>query len=351
MIKAQQTPEMLGELRKMLASKLFSEYQSYTFFSGLLEGISVQQGATTEEEKERLLDKFSREDIEIFKGAANQQTADITTALNDPKISLIYCDKDMSEIVEMGSKAFETGDLMDTGLLPSDSGFCYFAGGILIRKNLKIHALAWGRIDGEDGYWVCTYNDRFVEPDYGIEDLRNVLSQHEWTDKESGIANIRMVYRQTGEYKHGFSLSIPQKAKDQLYEIEWIDRKDAIVGSGDVLHSLLLMMQQPPSVITIEKRSVAKKKQAKRLASKSLPTDVIVVDVLHRYQYSRPTSSSSESDREYSKRWLVSGHWRRQPKKNDLGEWIREMIWINPHIKGPADKPFVATKRVHALLK
>lgn len=349
MIKPQQTPELLGSLRKTLANRLFSEYQSYTFFTGVLEGVTATSGLTTEEEKAALLDKIPKELYENLQGTANQQTADIKAALNDPKLALLFCDTDMSEIVEMGSKAFQAGDLMDTSLLPSDSGFCYFAGGVNLRNNLTIHALAWGKIRGDDGYWICTYNDRFVEADYGIEDLKEVLDKHGYTDSETGIANLRLVYRQTGEYKNGESLSIPQKAKDFLYESKWIDVKDSIVGSHDVLHSLLLMLSQPPSIVTIQKRSVENKKQAKRLASKSLPSEVIVVDVLHRYTYS--SGSSGSSGREYSRRWLVSGHWRRQPKKNDLGQWIREMIWVPPHIKGPADKPFIATTRVHALLK
>ncbi len=44
---------------------------------------------------------------------------------------------------------------------------------------------------------------------------------------------------------------------------------------------------------------------------------------------------------EWSHRWLVRGHWRRQfyPKRGGNAP-----IWIHPHIKGPSDKPFVEPK-------
>lgn len=43
------------------------------------------------------------------------------------------------------------------------------------------------------------------------------------------------------------------------------------------------------------------------------------------------------SNVEWSHRWIVRGHWRNQyfPTRN-----ARAPIWIHPHVKGPADKPF-----------
>jgi hypothetical protein len=257
----------------------------------------------------------------------------------------------MSEMVEMGAKTFEYGDMMDPSLLPSETGFCYFNKGIVLRDNLVIHALAWAPMSGEEfeskGYWIAAYNDKLNEVDYGVEDLQAVLDEY---DSDSNVSGFRLIYRQTAIYAGNQSLSIPKEGLEELRELNWLTAKEVPITAADVLHSLLLMLKQPPTIITVDRRKLTNKKQLKRLSAKGISSEVLVVDVRHKYQSSSPTSETA-SDREYSKRWLVSGHWRRQPKKNELGEWIREMVWINPYIKGPDDMPFVATKRVQALLK
>lgn len=48
--------------------------------------------------------------------------------------------------------------------------------------------------------------------------------------------------------------------------------------------------------------------------------------------------------REYTCRWMVKGHWRQQwyPSRQ-----VHRPIWINPHIKGPDDKPLKTSETVH----
>jgi hypothetical protein len=42
---------------------------------------------------------------------------------------------------------------------------------------------------------------------------------------------------------------------------------------------------------------------------------------------------------EWSKRWMVRGHWRLQPYGPRNGPQQRKAIWIDPYVKGPEDKP------------
>jgi hypothetical protein len=52
-------------------------------------------------------------------------------------------------------------------------------------------------------------------------------------------------------------------------------------------------------------------------------------------------SSTGEHSVEWSHRWMVRGHWRRQffPSRQ-----TNAPVWIHPHVKGPDDKPFVEPK-------
>ncbi len=51
----------------------------------------------------------------------------------------------------------------------------------------------------------------------------------------------------------------------------------------------------------------------------------------------------------YSHRWVVSGHWRRQPC--GPGRKDRRLTFIPPHVKGPEDKPLVVKEQVNAWVR
>lgn len=51
-----------------------------------------------------------------------------------------------------------------------------------------------------------------------------------------------------------------------------------------------------------------------------------------------PDDFNEEEGREWSHRWMVSGHWRNQWYKK---EQVHRPIWIEPYVKGPEDKPLI----------
>jgi len=65
----------------------------------------------------------------------------------------------------------------------------------------------------------------------------------------------------------------------------------------------------------------------------------------------RSASMPSESSREYTHRFLRRGHWRKQPYKNDDGEWDRKSIWIHPTIVGDPSLPLLLREHVKALVR
>jgi hypothetical protein len=78
-------------------------------------------------------------------------------------------------------------------------------------------------------------------------------------------------------------------------------------------------------------------------------TNVVTLRKAERIKHE---SDEEETQREWSCHWLVGagtgGFWRRQPVKNDLGQWVHEWRWIRPYIKGDLDKPFKSpSKRVY----
>ena len=65
----------------------------------------------------------------------------------------------------------------------------------------------------------------------------------------------------------------------------------------------------------------------------------------------RSSSMPGESTREYTHRFLRRGHWRKQPYKNEDGEWDRKSIWIHPTIVGDPSLPLLLREHVKALVR
>lgn len=74
--------------------------------------------------------------------------------------------------------------------------------------------------------------------------------------------------------------------------------------------------------------------------------EVTIVDLRSLY---RPQESTDESGHgagsRFSHRWVVSGHWRRQP--HGPGRELRRKIWVADHVKGPDGAPLLVRERVN----
>jgi hypothetical protein len=144
----------------------------------------------------------------------------------------------------------------------------------------------------------------------------------------------------------------PDELRDMLnfqYEDKTIDKiagSEFFVNPAALVHALFLMLGQ---TIVSESKVKAGKKLTTRLDGKKLPSEVSVIRL--RHSKSEIPMEHDAGSFDYSHRWIVSGFWRWQPHKNELGEWARKRIWIAPHVKGPADKPLILKDKVYALTK
>lgn len=84
-----------------------------------------------------------------------------------------------------------------------------------------------------------------------------------------------------------------------------------------------------------------RKQIARANPSASVDTSVRVVEL--RRAARQAESSIGSRSVEWSRRWIVSGHWRNQPypSKGD-----KKLLFISPYVKGPSDKPLVESDRV-----
>ncbi len=98
--------------------------------------------------------------------------------------------------------------------------------------------------------------------------------------------------------------------------------------------------------VLVEEPGHIERHRRKALAKETGVTarDVRIVQ-LRRTERSSPRESSEEAHREYSHRFVVSGHWRLQPCGPKHAD--RRLTWVSAHIKGPADKPLITKSTVY----
>lgn len=127
-------------------------------------------------------------------------------------------------------------------------------------------------------------------------------------------------------------------------------RTEAISTTADVAHEYLAvalwrLMQQRLTSVTEEE---APRQIRRQLERRNRPTRRVTVVTLRH----APTPPGEERDVQWSHRWLVRGHWRKQPYKDpDTGETFHRYIYIHGYVKGPEGAPLLIRDKVYALVR
>jgi len=109
--------------------------------------------------------------------------------------------------------------------------------------------------------------------------------------------------------------------------------------------ALWSMMRDYAECTTTPIERAARRRLEKAQRPSSVRPEVIVVKLRRqRHETEHPQPGSVE----WSRRWIVNGHWRRQWYAT-LG--MHRAKWIAPFVKGPAGKPLVVSRKVHHLVR
>ncbi len=106
--------------------------------------------------------------------------------------------------------------------------------------------------------------------------------------------------------------------------------------------AMWLLLQQRIAV----RRVVTPSRAVRRRAEKErtvIPSEFVVIE-LRKPIHAEEATPREGSPTEWSRRWIVDGHWRNQYHPSDASH---VPTWIAPHIKGPDDKPLVAKERLY----
>ena len=114
-----------------------------------------------------------------------------------------------------------------------------------------------------------------------------------------------------------------------------------------VFFAFLAFLRQRILVSARAQGNRASRKIADKIQFKHTTCHVVT---LRSLEYRQSSTNGEKEHPDWSCRWWVAGHWRQQPCGEKSIE--RRPTWINPHIKGPEDKPMkTISKRLFAVVR
>lgn len=270
-----------------------------------------------------------------------------------------YVIPEMSDLVQYSANVLDSSDVADTTLPPSRAGFAYFQKPLQLldirQSSVLVHAILWDTaIDGS--VVVHMWNDEYREPDDAAVSRKKEdmdippgfsLSDKNWEEwlKLQG----RWGYAGIVVYEHGVplgdhKLEVSEEIARQYEDVDGI-QAEPFTNPHRLVHAFWLLLSQTLVAREIERGD---RKMARRMKKMGVPNEVTVI-TFRRTDYDPKMEGIARV--EWSHRWLVRGFWRWQPYKNEEGKWDRKRIWINPYVKGPADKPLVITQKINAFVR
>lgn len=204
--------------------------------------------------------------------------------------------------------------------MPTEQGLIVWQGGINVEIGrpypiarqergphapIRVTGVYWDHIDGNDTrYWILADNPRM-----------------RWMSRDFGLPLTIMPAGPT---------------REQIWHLDRVLRATwALIGQPSVAETRLAQWD--------EKHDGPEPRALKKASRQRRETVVRLVDA--RSNPVPHENGDGTATREYSRRWIVRGHYRNQPYGPDHA--LRRRQWIPPYIAGPADKPLVVKRTVH----
>jgi len=263
------------------------------------------------------------------------------------EIPLYFVKGEMTDLVQHASNQLSDEDLVDVSVAPTRRGFVYFdtpIEGVDLRgSTIKMNACVW-YFDNTDSLLLYMFNDMYRSPDDPSKQVLSDKSKMKLQEVAGRWSFIGMMGMKAGDPIGNALPPVDEKVKSYYEEKENFIPVPS-TNFVRVLHAYWLLMGQ---TLVNMREEVGDKRVARSQRQMNLPN---LVTVMEYRRYKSDTQYIGEGAIEWSHRWIVRGHWRWQPYKDEQGKTLRKRIWIAPFMKGPEDKPLVVTDKIYALTR
>lgn len=258
---------------------------------------------------------------------------------------------DMSTLIMHSAALLDETDQVRIADLPTAFGFVRFDSPLVVRDihnaRMLVHALTWGPVvsesDGVVDVLVSLWNDIAVEPD---DYTQVALDTH-------GEQLRRICGRWAFIGVEGITDEMSAGPAERTYDTE-DPNAPQVTATNVVRYVLALIMLLNQTIVVTERERPNPHARRRAKANKQSQRDVTVISLRRAYRdddasthVATDDDDASDRSRAWHHRWIVRGHWRRQP----VGVGRREVrrVWVTPHVKGPEDKPLRVTQKVYDL--
>ena len=268
---------------------------------------------------------------------ANEQVG-VTEFLKLSIASPFYVTAEMTDLLEHAAKTFPATPLQPQDL-PTDCGFVYLARDIDVldinNKPLPFRAFAWGLAGSQTnpeqsvGIHLSLYAHKDNDPGREIAEQVHGLHPTLAFNHETGW-NFGGDYSAQDRWVSGTI-----GGEDKVATPEIVEENLRILRT---IHCFFLLVQQRVGIPD----TLQAGRQTRRRAQRAFPhrpiPDVRVI-TLRRPRVKPDGMPDRPGSIEYSHRWWVNSHWRRQWYES---EGRHKPKFIEGYVKGPEDKPFQA---------
>lgn len=322
-----------------------------------------------------------------------------------------YVSEEMTKLVEVAADREALGDPVLEEHVPfTKKGFVYFQRPITIwqvtldhlehpvTQAVKCSAMLWSyepasvvTVEGgeagpaRDGVtiWMFGHDDQLQVYHDWLKDpasadremVRSMIGEVPEDDWPEKVREYRMLYgvdeyrsppiglMEAGSWAQGIewaeSDDLTQMLEEPVDQLSAQSRLEYLHNSTNVWHgvavqrrvlfSLWSLMAQPIATPRSERPSRAyRRRWEQRVTAAPNYGDVRVVTLRRSSGGGQTEDVDDEFGPEWSHRWVVRGHWRKQWYAS---EGVHRMIWISPFVKGPVDKPLIVKDRVFEVVR
>ncbi|MGM1063106.1 hypothetical protein [Saccharothrix sp. Mg75] len=263
--------------------------------------------------------------------------------------ALYWVSPEMTQVATAAADTLPEDLRIDQTHQPAEHGFIVFAdpigsylGDALGDRRVDITAASWGPLPGvPDATGVTFYSVR--DRDYARHCLTRILGRPpKHAELDAALkASPEWMWDNEITLHHGTTIA----DLDLIGQMSTLLLGQAVAPWMKVLYAAWLLMTQP-GISQTEQITPNRRLQRREAREGVRGSEVRIVHV-HRRHHDTPTNQqpSGGGERRYSVRWLVRGHWRNQAHGPDRS--LRRLVWINPQVRGPQDKPLRTGHTVH----
>lgn len=164
-----------------------------------------------------------------------------------------------------------------------------------------------------------------------------------WISRKDAIAAAIRVNKDPGPIYRATTAPLLCDIESHIQIDAPVDPQRTSINHIRLLYTLLQLMRERTIAVETQPVQRAERKRAKRAG---VDPEVRVIRLRNRREVASPEECRTV---DWSCRWVVDAHWRKQPYGPRNGPKVIRPKLIMPYVKGPADKPLRETPKVKVL--